>query len=35
MAGIYLELSGNTRVADDFFGKAGGEMKGVTEKIFE
>lgn len=35
MAGIYLELSGQTNVADDFFGKAGEGMKEVTDKVFE
>jgi len=35
MAGIYLEISGQTKEADDYFGKAGAELKEMSDALFE
>lgn len=35
MAGIYLELSGDTRLADEHFQKAGAEITEILGSLFE
>ena len=34
-AGIYMELIGNTTVADEYFEKAGPEMREKLDELFE
>jgi hypothetical protein len=34
-AGIYMELSGKTRLADDYYRKAGPEFQAVLEELFK
>ena len=34
-AGVYSEISGNTREADAYYEKAGSEVKAAIDKLFE
>ena len=34
-AGVYSEISGNTRAADAYYEKAGSEVKAAIDKLFE
>jgi hypothetical protein len=35
VAGVYLELSGQTDVADDYYRQAGSELKAISDGMFE